>query len=284
MSYLVPATEMRGNGVGPARAGWDYTGMKLLALAAGDDQRVDLIEEEAVLVPMAGNFAVEAGDRRFELEGRPDCFSGRPDVLYLPAGATFSVASPEGGEVVMCTARAQGGGEPIHRRAGEIEIEVRGAGAATRQIHQLLPAQVAGPEKLIVVEVITPGGNWSSYPPHKHDEYGPAECPLEEIYYFRFQAPQAFGLHCTYTKDGSIDETVTVRDGDAFVIPRGYHGPCGALPGYPMYYLNAMAGPGPRAWLISTDPDHEWLCEEWADQEPDPRVSRPSWQGKEKQP
>jgi 5-deoxy-glucuronate isomerase len=153
-----------------------------------------------------------------------------------------------------------------------VAVEVRGRGASTRQINQLLPAEVTGPERLIVVEVITPDGNWSSYPPHKHDEAGEAECPLEEIYYFRFDRPGAFGFHRTYSKDGAIDATVTVRDGDAFLVPRGYHGPCAAAPGYPMYYLNVMAGPGPRAWMVTTDPDHSWLGESWADQEPDPRV------------
>lgn len=142
-------------------------------------------------------------------------------------------------------------------------IENRGAGQSTRQVNHLLGADVVGPQRLIVVEVITPDGNWSSYPPHKHDEATESECPLEEIYYFRFNRPGAFGIHRTYTAEGEIDETVAVHDGDAFLVPRGYHGPSAAAPGYPMYYLNVMAGPGPRAWLVSTDPDHSWLWEYW---------------------
>lgn len=275
MSYFVPETEMREGGIDPRRAGWAYTGMKVLMLAPGEHQPLVLGGSEALLVPLAGAFTIDLDGRRFQIEGRGSVFAGPPDVVYLPAGSQLLVLATGGGEMAICTAVADPGGEPIYRPSGEIAVEVRGAGAATRQINQLLPADLEGPQRLIVVEVITPDGNWSSYPPHKHDETGESECPLEEIYYFRFDRPGAFGFHRTYTSDGAIDETVTVRHGDAFLVPRGYHGPCAAAPGYSMYYLNTMAGPGPRAWLTTTDPDHAWLWEEWAHQEADPRVPLP---------
>jgi 5-deoxy-glucuronate isomerase len=164
------------------------------------------------------------------------------------------------------------GGPPAYYPAESVAIEIRGSGQGTRQVNQLLSADVVGPERLMVVEVITPDGNWSSYPPHKHDEAGESECALEEIYYFRFDRPGAFGVHRAYTADRSVNETVTVRHGDVFLVPRGYHGPSAAAPGYPMYYLNAMAGPGPRDWLVSTDPEHAWLWELWATEAPDNRL------------
>jgi 5-deoxy-glucuronate isomerase len=166
---------------------------------------------------------------------------------------------------------------PVYYPSQETRIEIRGAGQATRQINALLSASVEGPQRLIVVEVLAPGGNWSSYPPHKHDEWSEDEVPVEEIYYYLIREGRAdgggFGLHRTYTLDGAIDETVAVRSGDVFLVPRGYHGPCVAAPGYDMYYLNVMAGPDPqRRWMISTDPAYAWLWEAWKETPMDPRV------------
>ena len=125
----------------------------------------------------------------------------------------------------------------------------------------------------MAVELLTPDGNWSSYPPHKHDDS--PECPVnnEEIYYFRIGGGDGFGLHRLYTSDGEIDDTVAVRDGDVFLIPRGYHGPCIAAPGHPMYYLNVLAGPGDeRSMAFCDDPAHHWVRESWAGMTTDPRV------------
>jgi 5-deoxy-glucuronate isomerase len=122
------------------------------------------------------------------------------------------------------------------------------------------------------VEVLTPPGNWSSYPPHKHDEEREGEAILEEIYYFRIAGPDGFGFHRTYTSDGSIDETVTVRDGDVFLVPRGYHGPCVATPNHAMYYLNVLAGPAvKRSMAFCDDPAHQWIRKSWLGQGVDPR-------------
>jgi len=130
---------------------------------------------------------------------------------------------------------------------------------------------VFGADRLIAVEVLTPSGNWSSFPPHKHDERREGEVPLEEIYYFRIEGPAGFGIHRTYTTDGVIDETVTVRDGDTFLIPRGFHGPCVAAPGHAMYYLNVMGGPDERAWCVCYDPAYVAIMDQWPGMQPDPR-------------
>jgi 5-deoxy-glucuronate isomerase len=158
-----------------------------------------------------------------------------------------------------------------------VGVEIRGAGQASRQINGLLSADVEGPQRLIVVEVLTPAGNWSSYPPHKHDEATATETRLEEIYYFEVDGDAGFALHRTYAPDrtshSAVDETVTVRSGDVYVIPHGYHGPTVAAPGYDLYYLNVMAGPDPeRRWLICTDPTHVWLLDAWEGAATDPRL------------
>jgi 5-deoxy-glucuronate isomerase len=168
-------------------------------------------------------------------------------------------------------ARASRRLSPAYVPAEAVAVEVRGGGPATRQVNNFLAADAFEAERLIAVEVLTPDGNWSSFPPHKHDEASAVEVSLEEIYYFRIAGPGGFGVHRTYTTDRTIDATVTVRDGDTFLIPRGFHGPCIAAPGHTMYYLNVMAGPGERAWRVSMDPQHEWLLEHLRGLGPDPR-------------
>jgi len=152
-----------------------------------------------------------------------------------------------------------------------VPVELRGAGQSSRQVNNFCSPEAFECDKLIAVEVLTPDGNWSSFPPHKHDELTEREVPLEEVYYFRIRGDGGFGLHRTYTADGDIDVTETVHDGDVFLIPRGYHGPSVAPPGHTMYYLNVMAGPAERAWRVCTDPTHEWLWELFAELGPDPR-------------
>jgi 5-deoxy-glucuronate isomerase len=165
-------------------------------------------------------------------------------------------------------------------RAEDVQIETRGAGQATRQITNFLtPGTFDAVDRLICCEVLTPEGNWSSYPPHKHDDTPGSLADNEEIYYFRVgrsgsteTSGEGFALHRTYTADGAIDETVVVRDGDAFLVPRGYHGPCVAAPGYPLYYLNVMAGPNPeRTMAIVDDPAYAWIRATWEDAATDPR-------------
>jgi 5-deoxy-glucuronate isomerase len=161
-----------------------------------------------------------------------------------------------------------------------VPVELRGAGQATRQVTNFLaPGAFDAVDRLIAVEVLTPDANWSSYPPHKHDDTPGSLANNEEIYYFRVgkagsveTSGEGFAVHRTYTADGSIDETVVVRDGDAFLVPRGYHGPCVAAPGYPLYYLNVMAGPNPeRTMAVVDDPPYAWIRDSWDGQAIDPR-------------
>lgn len=254
-------------------AGWDWCGMAVVALGPGEGRRIRLQDAEAAVVPLRGSCRVDDGDTRFDLEGRTDVFSSLTDLCFFPLGSEITIRSGQGGRFCVATSRATRATEPRYYPASGVRVDLRGAGQATRQINNLLTADVPGPDRLLVVEVLTPAGNWSSYPPHKHDELSEHETPLEEIYYFEIDGPGGFGFHRTYTSDGEIDETVTVRSGDVFLVPRGYHGPCVAAPGYHMYYLNVMAGPRPgREWLIYTDPAHRWLWDAWAGESPDPRL------------
>ena len=272
MSWHHPAQSVVNNPINPEIAGWTYTGLAIYHLQPDVTIDISLVGEECAVIPLVGSVRVVANSQIFELAGRSDVFAGPTDLCYLPPGQGATLTSVDGGEVAVCTARSERGGPPAYHPAESVAIEIRGSGQGTRQVNQLLSADVVGPERLMVVEVITPDGNWSSYPPHKHDEAGESECALEEIYYFRFDRPGAFGVHRAYTADRSVNETVTVRHGDVFLVPRGYHGPSAAAPGYPMYYLNAMAGPGPRDWLVSTDPEHAWLWDLWATEPPDNRL------------
>jgi len=265
--------------VTPEVAGWEFSALRVMALPPGGRRVLRLDGFEGAVLPLSGSCTVEAGGRSFELEGRADVFSKVSDFCYLPAGCEALVSTAAGGEFAIPSARAERALEPAYVPARAVSVEVRGGGAATRQVNNFLAADAFEAERLIAVEVLTPDGNWSSFPPHKHDEHSEREVPLEEIYYFRIRGDGGFGFHRTYTTDGEIDATVTVRDGDVFLIPRGYHGPCVAPPGYPMYYLNVMAGPAERAWRACTDPTHEWLWELFARLGPDPRCPLTSADG-----
>ena len=258
--------------VTPQDAGWEFASLRVLSLAPGERRVVSMDGFEAAVLPLSGACRVEVGSRSFDLDGREDVFTRVSDFVYLPSGVEASVTSAGGGEFAIPSARAERRLEPALVPANAVSVEVRGAGVATRQVNNFLSADAFEAERLIAVEVLTPDGNWSSFPPHKHDEHSEREVPLEEIYYFRIRGDGGFGFHRTYTTDGSIDATVSVRDGDVFLVPRGYHGPCVAAPGHTMYYLNVMAGPGERAWRVCTDPTHEWLWDLFEQLEPDPRV------------
>lgn len=260
--------------VQPPQAGWDYTGLRILELEAGSSTGLELPEGEAGVFPLNGGCSVVGGGYRFDLANRESVFAAMPDCCYLPRGSDSVVSTETGVRLAIATALATEAREPRFYPAATAAVELRGAGPASRQINQILGPGVTGPQRLIVVEVLVPGGNWSSYPPHKHDEWSADEVPLEEIYYFEIRgSAEGFGVHRTYTTDGAIDTTVVVRSGDVFLVPRGYHGPTIAAPGYDMYYLNVMAGPDPgRRWKISTDPAHAWLWERWKSEPLDPRL------------
>jgi 5-deoxy-glucuronate isomerase len=266
--------------VTPESAGWSFAGLRVVRLAPGETRVVDTGPDEMLVLPLAGSCVVECDGARFALEGRASVFARVTDFAYVPKDARVAITSAAGGEMALPTARARRRLSPAYGPAENVPIEVRGAGDATRQVNNFCSPETFPADCLVAVELLTPAGNWSSYPPHKHDEVAEGEAILEEIYYFRIARPEGFGFHRTYTKDGAIDATVTVRDGDVFLVPRGYHGPCVATPDHDLYYLNVLAGPGEkRSMAFSDDPDHHWVRESWTRTRPDARVPLTSHRG-----
>ncbi|MBN6033542.1 5-deoxy-glucuronate isomerase [Amycolatopsis sp. 195334CR] len=265
----------------PEDAGWTYTGLRVLRLAAGATRVVETGEFEAFVLPLSGGCSLEVDGERFTLDGRDSVFTRVTDFAYVPRDASVNLSTVDGCELALPMAKCTRRLTPKYGPAPEVPVEVRGAGQATRQVTNFgVPGVWDHADKLNACELITPDGNWSSYPPHKHDEATDCEVVNEEIYYFRISGDGGFGLHRTYTADGSLDEDVAVRDGDVFLIPRGYHGPCVAAPGYPMYYLNVLAGPADeRSMAFCDDPAHTWIRDTWAGQALDPRCPVTSAEG-----
>ena len=266
-------------------AGWQHTGLKICTLEAGDAVQIPGAAEERLVIPLSGSFSVRlAGDEgleQFELAGRESVFHGRSDVVYAGTWTTLTVGSDGGGRVAIASAPASASFPARRIGAEEIPVELRGAGNCSRQVHNFGTPAVLDADRFIVCEVLTPAGNWSSYPPHKHDLEGEHESALEEIYYFETRptagAPEqadAVGYQRVYASDERpIEVTAEVRSGDAVLVPYGWHGPAMAAPCYDLYYLNVMAGPGPvRQWLISDDPHHGWVRATWDAQQIDPRL------------
>ncbi|HEX2411418.1 MAG TPA: 5-deoxy-glucuronate isomerase [Solirubrobacteraceae bacterium] len=239
--------------VTPSSAGWSYVGFEALRVD-GRVERETGPDEHCVVVISGVCSVVSAHGEWSGLGGRADPFSGLPDAAYLPPGTRYVLEGD--GEVGVCTAPARDGAPARALPGDAIAPEVRGHGTHERTIHPILMADQEA-DSLLVCEVLTPPGHWSSYPPHKHDRDAmPEESFLEETYYHRISPPQGFALQRVYTDDGELDETLAVRDGDVVLVPRGYH-TVSAPPGYAVYYLNVMAGPV-RAWAVANDPDHEW--------------------------
>jgi 5-deoxy-glucuronate isomerase len=259
--------------IDPIMAGWAYCGLKVLQLPAGGNAEVATGSAEVAVLPLAGSCVVEVEGKRFDVDGRDSVFSGIAGFAYAPVDAELKITSATGGEFAICSAEATRRIDPYAVPARAVAVEVRGAGTASRQINNFLSANYWEADKLIAVEVLTPEGGWSSYPAHKHDEMSEDEVDLEEIYYFRIAGDQGSGFFSCYTMDGAINQTVTVHDGDTFLVPRGFHGPAAAFPGHHMYYLNVMAGPSPeRVWRICNDPRHEPAMASLEALGPDPRL------------
>jgi 5-deoxy-glucuronate isomerase len=243
--------------VTPESAGWEYVGFEVLKLTAGQDIERRAEGEEVCLVPISGRCSVTSASEEWEIGGRKGPFDGPPHALYLPPGTDYRVEAAGELELAVCSAPAEECVEPFEVRPEEIEVERRGAGNMEREVRPILMSEGQA-ERLLVVEVLTPNGHWSSYPPHKHDrDAPPEETYLEETYYHRVKPEKGFAVQRVYTDDRSLDETLSVRDGDVVLVPKGYH-PVSAPPGYDLYYLNVMAGPV-REWKFKNDPDHEWL-------------------------
>lgn len=245
--------------VTPASAGWTHVGFALHRLGRGDSVAGGEPAREACLVIISGTgtFAVD-GKSFGELGGRMSPFEGPGHALYVPAGASWTVAATSPLELAVCTAPGTPASHPA-RVIGpdDVELLARGKGTNTRYPRNIL-SETAPADSLLVVEVITPGGHTSSYPPHKHDANDlPRESYLEETYYHRFAKPQGYAFQRVYTGDRSLDETMLIEDGDVVMVPRGYH-PVAAIAGYDLYYLNVMAGPV-RTWKFHNEPAHEWI-------------------------
>jgi 5-deoxy-glucuronate isomerase len=252
--------------VTPESAGWRYLhfGVKQGSFAT------ETAEVEVALIPLSGRCRVEAEGAEWELGARASVFEGMPWALYLPRDTAYRVLAIGPLELAICGARCERRREPVLVRPEQVEIEVRGAGNATRQINHIVKPEFPA-ERLLVVEVFTPAGNWSSYPPHKHDEDNPpGEVVLEETYYYRTARAEAFAVQRLYSPRHAVDVTVTVRDGDLMLVPWGYHTTCAAH-GYDLYYLNALAGDR-RSMAAADDPELAWVRRAWEQLEKDPRV------------
>ncbi len=277
--------------VTPATAGWTYSGLRVLALEPGVERSIETGDTEMIVLPLSATDIVVTvhGQDTFTIEGRTSVFARVTDFCYVGRDTRFGIESASGGEVALATARCERSLPPRYGPADGVAIEIRGAGPATRQVNNFASPETWGhADRLMCVELLTPDGNWSSYPPHRHDDS--PDCPVnnEEIYYFRIGRaastevdPEGFGMHRTYTPDGEIDDNLVVRDGDAYLVPRGYHGPCIAAPGYTMYYLNVLAGPGgERSMAFCDDPTHHWVRESWESMPTDPRCPMTSAEGR----
>jgi 5-deoxy-glucuronate isomerase len=244
----------------PKSAGWTYVGFEARDLKAGARVSAKSGARETCVVVLSGKARVKSkGFDSGTIGARANVFEGPPWSVYLPAGSAYAIEGVTDCEVAICTAPGKGALPARVIAPAEVETLTRGNGSNTRYIRNILP-ETAPADSLLVVEAITPGGHWSSYPPHKHDRDAlPEESCLEETYYHRISPPQGFALQRLYTDDRSLDETLAVSDRDVVLVPRGYH-PVGAPHGYDLYYLNVMAGPK-RTWRFYNDPDHAWILD-----------------------
>ncbi|MCA1588185.1 MAG: 5-deoxy-glucuronate isomerase [Chloroflexi bacterium] len=258
-----------GEPVTPERAGWQYLSFVVETLR--EPMNIGRPGHETAVVILGGGGA-RVGE--LELPGRASVWDGLPSAAYLPPSSVASV-SPVGEFVRIAVTRAPASGratagKPVGIGPEDVRVEVRGAGNATRQINHIITPDFPA-DRLEVVEVYTPSGNWSSWPPHKHDtDDMPREAILEEVYSYAFRRPEAWGIQRLYRADGSRDLLWAVRDGETVIVTDGYH-PFVAAHGDDAYYLNALAG-DVRTMACSFDPALDHVREGWAVMEPDPRV------------
>jgi 5-deoxy-glucuronate isomerase len=261
-SLLVKASRS-GRGIArvtPESAGWRYVGFEALRLMMGESHESATAGRELCIVVMSGRVSITSEEIAWNHIGdRSGPFDNdkAPYAAYLPPGRSYRIVADTDAEVALCSAPAQKGVAPRLIEPSQMKRSMRGKGSNTRYVRDILP-ETEPAESLLVVEVITPPGNSSSYPPHKHDsDRIPDESSLEETYYHRLDPPQGFAFQRVYTDDRSIDQAMAVEDHDVVMVPRGYH-PVSVPHGYTSYYLNVMAGPR-RAWHFRNDPAHEWM-------------------------
>lgn len=275
--------------IDPRRAGWEYCSLRVIELPPGGSHAFATGDSEWIVLPLSGAATVTAEGTAHRLHGRGSVFGAVTDFVYLPRDTDAELTTGAGGRFALTGARCTRRLPVRYVPASAVPVELRGAGTCSRQVNNFAAAPAGGGasggglacDKLIAVEVVTPGGNWSSYPPHKHDEHRPGEeSQLEEIYYYEIaDAHGTPGLgYQRVTPSGhgtGTDVLAEVRHGDTVLIPDGWHGPAIAAPGHDMYYLNVMAGPGAdREWLISDHPDHAWIRAAWEGRPTDPRLPR----------
>jgi 5-deoxy-glucuronate isomerase len=291
-SLYTPAREPGPDGysvdISPVSAGWRYSSMRVLHLAPNDTVTWSTGGSEWIVLPLAGACRVTCGDATFELVGRESVFDRVTDFAYVPRDATLSIVSELGGRFALLGAVCARVLPARYGRAEDVPVELRGAGSSSRQANNFASPDAFETDRLVAVEVLVPGGNWASYPPHKHDEERPGEAVLEEIYYFEIRGgssvgePGPGGYQRVYSSgpDRQIDVLAEVSTGDTILIPFGYHGPTMAAPGYDLYFLNVLAGPAPeRTMAFCDDPTHDWVRGSWHDQVVDPRLPMTSSRG-----
>ena len=246
----------------PASAGWRYVGFGVHLLQPGDVVANTTGATEVILVLVEGHAHITAAGRDWGVMGdRLNVFEKTPPhCLYLPPGSDWQARATTACTLAICAAPGTGG-HPAARIGPEgIALTPRGLGGNTRYINNIAMEARDVADSLLVTEVFTPAGHWSSYPSHRHDEDDfPRMTYLEETYYMRLNPAVGFGIHRVYTDNGSLDETMTVKNHDVTLVPRGHH-PVAAAYGYEMYYLNVMAGPR-RNWRFQNDPDHDWIAQ-----------------------
>jgi 5-deoxy-glucuronate isomerase len=264
--------------VTPESAEWGYSSLKIISFGPDGSHRFDTGSDEVIVLPLSGSAAVDVENAHCELDGRTSVFDGPTDLVYIGSGQTVSLRSASGGRFALCGARTDSVLPLRYLAASQVPVELRGAGQSSRQVRNFGTPGSLDAAKIIACEVITPAGNWSSYPAHKHDETTETESELEEIYYFEIAGgpggQPGFGFMRTSSSPGrEIEVLEEVHDRDTVLVPYGWHGPCVAAPGFDMYYLNVMAGPGAeRIWKISDHPDQAWVRSTWETQSVDPRL------------
>jgi 5-deoxy-glucuronate isomerase len=242
-------------------------GFRNLRLLRGEQFHEDTGARELAMVVLGGKCSVRSSAGEWSSIGaRENVFAGLPHALYLPPGTDHRITADTDCDLALCYCAASRNYPARLITPADVDLEIRGGGNATRQINHIIKPDFPA-DRLLIVEVYTPGGNWSSYPPHKHDVHNPpAEVDLEEIYYYRVDRPAGYAIQKVYSADRRIDQTLTVRDGDLVQVPEGYH-PVVAAHGYNVYYLNALAGSA-RSMAASDDPDYAWVRATWREQDP----------------
>jgi 5-deoxy-glucuronate isomerase len=255
----------------PEIAGWEYVSFEVVTFHG---QTLDIASDgnERAFIPLSGTARAEVDGRSLEFGGRPDVFSGLGHLLYVPRDTDVSLTATEGAEIAIASAPATTRHEVALVTPEDLPVEARGGGNASRQVSTLMPPSFRA-DRLLVVEVWTPGGNWSSFPPHKHEHDEEGEAQLEETYYYRLRDPEkGWALQRAYSPERGFDLTQVVHDGDICLLPWAYHTTVAAH-GHDLYYLNVLAGPAQERTLQARqDVDLAATADTWPEQGIDPRV------------